>query len=420
MFENLARIGRNVRTCRWSSWDRTGGNDDYLLLQPGDTVTLLSETGPGQINHIYWTTINASRFQFRQLVLRTWWDHEDIPSVEVPIGDLFCVPHCLPQPVHSLMAVVNSGHGEVNTWGLNLYFPMPFRESARIELTYDPLPELSDAPISFWYHIDLERYDDQLASDLGRFHAQWRRENPTTPRPGSTPNITDWRGLNTSARENFVALEAEGCGQMVGLHLQVDNLGGGWYGEGDDMVFVDGRPGEQWPPALHGTGTEEVFGGGACPNVAYSGPYTGFHLVENRDFSGKSAMYRWYIADPIRFKRSLVWTIEHGTDNNFANDYTSVAYWYQAEPHAPFPPLISIEHRLPRLPEEIMVAERERATVERMFLTMRQQGAGEQWVGRMWQLFNPGCFALLRGDTETAMARFAAAKEVYQAYLGRV
>jgi hypothetical protein len=110
---------------------------------------------------------------------------------------------------------------------------------------------------------------------------------------------------------------------------------------------VDGLPGEQWPPVYHGTGSEEVFGGGAGPNQAYTGPYTGFHLIESSDYAGKNAMYRWYLPDPIRFERSLVWTIEHGHANNYENDYTSVAYWYQIEPHAPFPTLLEARARLP-------------------------------------------------------------------------
>ena len=200
----------------------------------------------------------------------------------------------------------------------------------------------------------MERYPKPLSADAGRFHAQWRRENPTTAREGASANDPHWNGANLGGQENYVALEARGTGHMVGLHLQVDNLGGGWYGEGDDMIWVDdaldgrGAPGRGWPPTYHGTGSEEVFGGGAGPNQAYSGPYTGFHLVENADYGGKSAMYRWYLADPIRFERSLIWSIEHGHDNNYGNDYTSVAYWYQFEPHAPFPALPDVRARLPR------------------------------------------------------------------------
>jgi len=144
-----------------------------------------------------------------------------------------------------------------------------------------------------------------------------------------------------------VALEATGAGQMVGLLLEIDNVAGGWYGEGDDMVFVDGDP---WPPAIHGTGTEEIFGGGACPTQEFAGPYHGFHLIESPDWAGLVAAYRWFVHDPMRFTRSLKWTVEHGHANNFANGYASVAYWYQTEPHGAFPLLPDRAALRPSLP----------------------------------------------------------------------
>ena len=110
------------------------------------------------------------------------------------------------------------------------------------------------------------------------------------------------------------------------------------------MIFIDG---DTWPPSIHGTGTEECFGGGACPNVEYAGPYTGFHLIGNKNWRGKTSMYRFHVADPVRFKESIRVTIEHGHANNFANDYSSTAFWYQAEPHAPFPELLPVEKRRP-------------------------------------------------------------------------
>lgn len=417
MYENITTINPHVSSFRVSSWDRSGGNSDAWTLNPGETVTLVDERGPGQINHLYWTTINASRFQFRQLILRAYWDDEETPSVEAPIGDLFCVPHCFPQPVRSLMATVNNGHVEVNTWGFNLYFPMPFANRCRITLTFDCLSDLSDTPFAFWFHADMVHFDDPLPDNVGRFHAQWRREDLTTPRAGTPPNITAWTGLNLDGLENYVALEAEGTGQMVGLHLQIDNVNGGWYGEGDDMVFVDGRPGQQWPPALPGTGSEEIFGGGACPNEAYSGPYSGFHMVERKDWGGKNAMYRWCLADPIYFQRSIVWTIEHGHDNNYASDYTSVAYWYQTEPHRAFPPLPDVAQRLPRLPEDVLALERTRNDLERKQQEMRDLHCDAEWSSRFWDPFNRGCYALLRNDSLTTSTAFAQALEVYRAFI---
>jgi hypothetical protein len=369
-------------------------------------VTLLEAEGPGKITHLYWTTINASRFHFRQLVLRAWWDDESTPSVEVPLGDLFCIPHCTPVPVRSLCAVVNPGASDLLSWGSNLYLPRPFSSSARIELTYEAIPGMPADVMAFWYHIELEQYDRPLPVDTARFHAQWRRENLTRHTGQSDPNVSLWDGINLDGKENYVALEAEGCGQMVGLHLQVDNVGGGWYGEGDDLIFVDGLPGEQWPPTYHGTGSEEVFGGGASPNGAYTGPYTGFHMVERPDWGGKNAMYRWYLVDPIRFERSLVWTIEHGHANNYENDYTSVAYWYQVEPHAPFPDLPEVRARLPRFPEVVFAADAARARCRASIARLREAGAGEQALARAHSAWMSGCRALLEERLEDALAAF--------------
>jgi len=92
------------------------------------------------------------------------------------------------------------------------------------------------------------------------------------------------------------------------------------------MVFIDG---EAWPPSIHGTGTEEIFGAGACPAREYAGAYHGYHLIESPDYAGLVGAYRWFVQDPIRFTRALRWTVEHGHANNFANEYASVAYWYQ-------------------------------------------------------------------------------------------
>ena len=133
---------------------------------------------------------------------------------------------------------------------------------------------------------------------------------------------------------------------MVGLLLEIENAQGAvWYGEGDDMVFIDG---DTWPPSIHGTGTEEIFGAAASPTLEFAGQYTGYHLIEHPDYSGATGMYRWFAEDPIRFNHSIRWTLEHGHANNFAVDYASVAYWYQAAPHSPFPQLPPREALLPR------------------------------------------------------------------------
>ena len=147
-------------------------------------------------------------------------------------------------------------------------------------------------------------------------------------------------------------LDAEGEGTYVGLFLTVDNVAGGWYGEGDDMIFVDGA---KWPPTYPGTGHEEVFNSGCCPDAEFWGVYTGFYLIENLNgkFGGKNQMYKFYINDPVRFQKSIRVTIEHGHANNYENDYTSTAFWYQKDPHKAFPVMPSAQERLPGWPRGV-------------------------------------------------------------------
>jgi hypothetical protein len=407
LYADPSLLAEGVHSRRVSSWDQTGGNRDYLSLQPGQTVTLLDTVGPGKVTHIYWTTIGASRFHFRQLILRGWWDGESTPSIESPLGDLFLIPHCTPCPLHSLAAVVNDGGAAFLSWGANLYLPMPFNNAARFDLSYDVIPGHPADVVRFWYHIELEHWPTPFANNVGRLHAQWRRENPAVPAAGTTPNVTLHDAAHATGQDNVVALDATGRGQMVGLHLQVDNLGGGWWGEGDDMVFIDGQPGVQWPPAYHGTGTEEIFGGGACPDRSYAGPYTGFHMIEHPDYSGKTAMYRWCLADPIRFERSLVWSIEHGHANNYGNDYTSVAYWYQAEPHAPFPQLADVSARLPRFPDIVRSADAARAECRNRLDALRLAGGDSDELKTAIRLWRLGSAALAEGRLDEAAAIFA-------------
>ena len=333
-----------ARSRRASSWDRSGGNRDYLTIGPGQSAVLLEHDGPGCITHFYCALAFPEVTDYRDAIVRCYWDGEATPSVEVPLGDFFGLAHARIRCVRSALVSVNPGFG--SSHGLNAYFPMPFAASARITLEHRGDGPLGGLFPAFWYHIDYETYDRPPPADTLRFHAQWRQEKPTVT-VGPQPNVQLHDAINLDGAENYVALEACGAGQMIGLLLQINNIAGGWYGEGDDMVFIDGEP---WPPAVHGTGTEEIFGGGACPAREYAGPYHGFHLIESPDYAGLVGAYRWFVHDPICFTRSLRWTLEHGHANNFANAYASVAYWYQTEPHAAFPVLPARDDLRPFLP----------------------------------------------------------------------
>ena len=371
--EQLALL-KDCQSKRISSWDRTGGNRDWITIPAGDKAILADINSSGCIRHIYATLLSLDRFYYRNLIIRIYWDDERNPSVEVPLGDFFGIGHCKVRYFTSLLLTVKSGDPSIGTHGLNCYFPMFFSKRCFIEIVNESEFQLD----ALWYHIDYEEYD-KPEQNLARFHAQWRRENPcrsVLPKgiKRLTPeNQTGDIGKNLTGKDNYVILEAEGRGNYVGCLLNVDNIVGGWWGEGDDMIFIDG---EKWPPSLHGTGTEEIFGGGACPNVEYSGPYTGFHLISHSDWSGKNSMYRFFINDPIRFKKSIRVTIEHGHANNLANDYSSVAYWYQTEPHKEFSPILSAEKRVPVLPpegEELVEKEK------KIYRILQSQGGAFFW-----------------------------------------
>jgi len=336
-FSSLMTLTDNT-SGRVSSFDRTGGNLDLKPVAPGETLELASLDGAGMIRHLYFSIWGGEHY-LRDLVLRAYWDGSDHPCVEVPFGDFFGLGQERPRFYTSLMVTVNPGDlGVFGTFGFNSYFPMPFAQGARLTLTNEG-DELVPA---VWYHVEFEKMKE-LPNGLGRFHASWNRVNPTTA-IGDHPNVTLHDATNTTGDENYVVLDAEGQGSLAGIYLNIDNGIGNWYGEGDDMIFIDG---ESWPPSYHGTGSEEIFGGGACPTDEYAGPYTGFHLIGNLDYSGKVSMYRFYVNDPVRFHKSIRMTIEHGHANNVSNDYSSTAFWYQTEPHKAFRPLPPAEQRRP-------------------------------------------------------------------------
>jgi len=341
-FAQLMQLSDNT-TGRISSFNREGRNSDFFPIQPGQTLELAALDGAGIIRHFY-AAIWGGEHYLRDLVLRAYWDGSDVPCVEVPFGDFFGLGHERPRFFTSLMVTVNPGDlGVFGVFGFNNYFPMPFASGARLTLTN----EGAEPVAAVWYHIEFEKMQ-QLPPDLGRFHATWNRVNKTKP-IGENINITLHEAQNTTGADNYVVLDAEGHGTLAGIVLNIDNSMGNWYGEGDDMIFIDG---EGWPPSYHGTGSEEIFGGGACPSAEYAGPYTGFHLIGNLDFTGKVSMYRWYVNDPVRFRKSIRMTIEHGHANNIANDYSSTAFWYQDEPHKAFRPLPAAAERHPAWGED--------------------------------------------------------------------
>ncbi len=326
---DLAKL-RNYKAKRSSSWDATGGNRDFWVIKPGETKVLADIKGAGCITHI-WTTIScAERDYLRKLVLRMYWDGETQPSVEVPVGDFFGLGHALTTYFASLPL-------QMFDRAFNCYFPMPFGRGARIEVA----SECKEKDTVYYFYVDYEEYPT-APEEVGRFHAQWRRENPC-----QAENLPDEKNIGGAG--NYVLLDAEGRGHYVGCHLNIDAQTPGWWGEGDDMIFVDS---DTWPPSLHGTGTEDYFCGAWNFNrlqQVFCTPYYGYHFKTNADYTGKHSMYRYHVEDPIPFTKRIKVTIEHGHANNMGHDYSSTAYWYQTEPHKKTVDLLPVEKRLPRL-----------------------------------------------------------------------
>ena len=317
-------------------------------IESGETVSLMDIQGAGTIRHIWCTVADetpAGRFLIRDLVLRIFWDGEKMPSVEVPLGDLFLNGFGVGYQVNSLAMTVNPNRG------MNCYLPMPFRTGARITLE-NQHPGPVDA---FFYQIDLERFGpERIAPETGYLHAQWRRQ-PLTER----------------ARDYVLLDEVHGRGQYIGTHLMVQSLSRYWYGEGEFKFYLDG---DTEYPSLCSTGLEDYFGGawsfggqadekGRMQEKTFCTAFAGYPFYSrddtvhseyfNRDVPPMRAFYRWHIPDPVFFEKDLRVTLQQigsGPSGLFErqDDITSIAYWYQTLPHADFPPLPPAHERHPR------------------------------------------------------------------------
>lgn len=332
--EELSKL-KNYGAARAGSYDRSGGNADYLRIQPGETVTLADVQGPGAITHMWVTIASGESYHLKKLVLRIYWDGEATPSVEAPIGDFFGL-----------------GLGEYIEWqslpmnvaplkSLNSYWYMPFARSAKVTITHQGTQPVG----AFYYNFDLRRLKE-FPSGAGYFHAQYRQGSPNK---GSTEPWTsngDANKLkNPNGESNYVIMEATGRGHYVGVTHSVLQNQDFWWGEGDEMIFIDGAT----TPQIIGTGSEDYYTGSWDFQKPFSYLYAGAPLVGIERAGSRSSVYRFHIQDPIPFEKSIKVTIEHGHANYRSDNYFTVGYWYQAEPHAAFPALPPVNDRIPRL-----------------------------------------------------------------------
>ncbi|MBE7044143.1 MAG: DUF2961 domain-containing protein [Ruminococcaceae bacterium] len=288
-----------------------------LCLAPGETVVLADIEGPGVIRHI-WMTTTGNR---RQEILRMYWDGNENPSVECPVGDFFVHTDATGTfQVSSLAICVNSSNG------MNSYWPMPFQKCAKITIENQNAEDMI-----VYYQIDYEL--DEVPEDCAYFHAQFRRTNPLP------------------YKEDYVILDGvKGKGHYVGTYLHWGVNHNNWWGEGEIKFFMDG---DKEFPTICGTGTEDYFCGAWNFDIggaygSFSSPYSGFfHHPTDQLYQSQCrfSMYRWHITDPVRFEEDLKVTIQaigwRSGDRYLPlqDDISSVAYWYQTLPFEKFPEL---------------------------------------------------------------------------------
>lgn len=292
-----------------------------INIAPGETALLADIEGPGAIQHIWMTPTGNWRFS----ILRFYWDDEETPSVECPVGDFFGCGWGEFAQLTSAPVCVNPGSA------FNCYWEMPFRKRCRVTME-----NIADEQMTLYYQIDYTL--TEVPEDCAYFHAQFRRTNPI-------PWKTDYTVIDG----------VQGKGHFVGMYLAWGMNNNGWWGEGEVKLYLDG---DETYPTIASTGLEDYFGGSynfdPTPKhdqayVTYTTPYAGFHQVirPSSDYQTqfRMGMYRFHVMDPVRFEQALRIDVQalgwgyNGRWLHVQDDVASVAYWYQTLPAAAFPPL---------------------------------------------------------------------------------
>lgn len=304
---------KNSKMIQVSSYDTSGGDMDMINIPAGKKATILDVEGPGMIVRIWFSIKSHDPYYLRRTVLRMFWDNEQKPSVEVPIGDFFGCGFKYTR--YSSQYLGMTGDGFV------CYFPMPFERQARIEILNDTRYDLQGLS----YQVNYQKFEGALEQDVAYFHAFWNRS------------------VSTRYDSNYTLLKTEGKGHLVGVNLNIQSYDGNLdFLYGDEMIYVDGEK----KPSIRGTGTADFFSGGLnFSSGSYNTPFNG--LIYKNDSLGQISAYRLFISDQISFKKNIRVTIEHGHGNKLTADYSSTVYWYHMETHAPVTSLTKPGQRIP-------------------------------------------------------------------------
>jgi hypothetical protein len=409
----LTRL-RDARSGRASSWDQSGRNKDYWLIEPGSTAVLAELEGPGAITHMWMTSFcrrvvgpsiqdpelhvdvapvtemeNAIGVNwelndpdyYRKVLIRITWEDSEKAAVLVPLGDFFCIGHGMPGSFNSIPFSVSSRPQEEGEFGgtasMNCYFTMPFNHAAKVEIINE-----NDTHLGLFFHIDYDLYPRPF-EDIAYFHASWAYAN-TNPGWGDeiAVNTPEVNSVPNDDRRNYVIADIRGRGHFVGCNLSVAHFQGSWWGEGDDVIFVDDLD----EPAILGTGSEDYFNHawGMQRNASlYSGT-----ILHEADTNGYQVSYRFHIADPIVFNTGLKVTMEHGHANHLSDSWASTAYWYQELPGSDLTVPPARERPAPKKTWE-------RPAVARPELDAHQRAASEAYQER-WRIQQEQHALLLR------------------------
>jgi hypothetical protein len=351
--DDLARLPalKTYTIERLTSSDPNGANDDGQWknqIKAGETRTIGDVKGPGIITHMWFTIATPEHYHLKKIVLRMYWDDDPLPAVEAPIGDFFGLGL-------GEYFLYESGPLSVGSQkALNCYFPMPFRKAARITITN----EGSRAIDAFYFNIDWQKHRS-LPEDLAYFYAEYRQAMPT---PGWT---SDWKlngdakvndKPNLDGKDNYVMFETEGRGHYVGVTQSILQNQGDWWGEGDEMMFID----DKTKPTITGTGSEDYYLGAWCyggcgispfgtsrPTFAYKEYGNPMNGGDNRGAAWM--VYRFHLDSPVPFQKYFKMTIEHGHANHRSDNFYTVAYWYQQGSHRLRKPLPPVADRIPHM-----------------------------------------------------------------------
>lgn len=311
LLEDLTRMPRGHLERASSGLFDPESNADCHHVYPGQRLLLADLRGPGEIRHIWFTLASRDRRYPRNVVLRAYWDGSEVPAIETPIGDFFAAGNGMRANVDSIPVAVSS-YGRA----LNCYWRMPFRERAVLELENQGTERVSVYFQCEWVALD------ELPDDVLYFHARYRQEYPAKP------------------LSPYVVFEGQGAGQYVGTVYSSQNLVASWFGEADDRFYVDGEA----EPSIVGTGTEDYFNDAWNLRVHTYG-HKGVTICDRKGAEQRVTAYRWHLADPIVFRRSLRVEMERRSfvnipdpetgkgqeyDFKYRPDYvSSVAFWYQ-------------------------------------------------------------------------------------------